>query len=290
LLVVIFIFWGMMYVSVAHAALTIYTDQASFLSATSSFNMQNRDLEAISAGTVLPSGSIVSGITFTCNLSGFNMQVLDTYDTTSGKNYSGTGGDGIFIAGDAFTMNFSQKIRAVGLFIISGDIIINGDFSLETGAGSVVNSNITDSTFGTLGDGGHVFFLGLVETGPSQGFSSVTFKSGLNGGDYTFNIDDIMSAVVPPVIPDPPTAGQVGDEIILNGSNFGASQGTSYVDLNGIHGTITSWSDTQIAFTIPVSATSGCLKIVTYYGESNCVEFTVSRRKSLPFLMLLMED
>lgn len=214
-LVAIFIFVGVMYVSTAHAALMTYTDQASFLSATASLNRQKLDFEAVSAGTVLPSGSTMGGITFTYNFGGFNMQVLDTYNTTSGKNYLGTDGDGIFLSGDMFTMNFSQNIQALGLFAISGDIILEGDFRLSNGAGSVVNSGTTDSTFGTLGDGGKVFFLGLFETNPSQGFVSATFESGVNGGDYTFNIDDIIrDQPQPGVVPEPATMLLLGSGLI----------------------------------------------------------------------------
>jgi hypothetical protein len=155
----------------------------------------------------------MSGITFTYNFGGFNMQVLDNYDTTSGKNYLGTDGDGIFLAGDMFTMNFGKNIQALGLFVISGDIILGGDFSLSNGTGSVVNSGTTDSTFGTLGDGGQVFFLGLFETNPLQGFANATFESGVNGGDYTFNIDDIIRDQAQPV-PEPSTMLLLGSGLI----------------------------------------------------------------------------
>ena len=78
-----------------------------------------------------------------------------------------------------------------------------------------------------------------------------------------------------PVVSTPPTTGQTGGTITINGSNFGATQGLGYVDFNAVRGTIISWSDTQIVVRIPVGAASGCLKIVTEYGESDCINFTV---------------
>jgi hypothetical protein len=78
-----------------------------------------------------------------------------------------------------------------------------------------------------------------------------------------------------PVIPSPPTTGTVGGNITIDGMYFGATQGSGYVDFNGVHGKIVSWSDTQIVVTIPAGATSGCLTIVTNYGTSDCINFTV---------------
>jgi hypothetical protein len=96
-----------------------------------------------------------------------------------------------------------------------------------------------------------------------------------------------------PVISTPPTEGTVGSNITINGSNFGSVRGGGYVDFNGTHGTTVSWSDTQIVVKVPYGATSGCLKIVTDYGVSDCIKFIVfgtDIKKSLSFLMLLLGD
>ena len=79
-----------------------------------------------------------------------------------------------------------------------------------------------------------------------------------------------------PVVPIPPTEGIEGSDITLNGSNFGPTQGGGYVDFNGVNGAIISWSDTQIVVKVPAcGATSGCLRIVTDYGTSACMDFVV---------------
>src|SRR5579859_7363322 len=53
-----------------------------------------------------------------------------------------------------------------------------------------------------------------------------------------------------------PTTGAVGAQVTLVGPNFGATQGNSSVSI-GPAGTINSWSDTQIVFTVPQGAYLG---------------------------------
>ena len=165
------------------------------------------DFDALASGTIIPSGTTLQGVTFDYVIGGgaFQMQVGSTFDTTSPPNYLGTTGDDAFLSGDQFTMTFSQPEQALGLFVISGGIDYAGDYTLSTADGSVSNSGSTDSTYGTLGDGGAVYFLGLVETDPSEAFTSATFSS-LPGLGIPFNIDDIMttteSSVVVPPVPD----------------------------------------------------------------------------------------
>jgi len=193
---------GVLGAGMAQAAVMGFTNQSDFLSAIGGLpGQQNLDFEAQTAGNLILSGSSAGNVTFTYDFGGFNMQVRADYLTTSGSNYLGTDGDGVFLAGDTFTMTFSQAVNAVGLFVISGEIIYAGDFSLSTGAGSVMNSDLTDSTFGTLSDGGQVFFLGLADL--DQAFTSATFASGLQGGDFLFNVDDIRTASATASVPEP---------------------------------------------------------------------------------------
>ena len=74
-----------------------------------------------------------------------------------------------------------------------------------------------------------------------------------------------------------PTFGIEGSEIAINGSNFGATQGTGYVTFfnNVIATNIISWSDTQIVCTVPAGTETGCLTVTTDNGTSNCSTFTV---------------
>lgn len=190
-----------------NAQVTQYNNESDFLAALSSgYGTPNvTNFDSLTAGMILPNGSTVQGTTlnYTPGSGSFEMQVqgppysLINYgiipDTTSPPNSLGTNGDGVFLSGDQLTMTFAQPEQAVGLFVISGGDDLPGDFTLSVTQGSVTNSIFTDSTYGTLADGGNVYFVGLTEDNPTQSFTSATFSS-LDDIGVPFNLDDITSA------------------------------------------------------------------------------------------------
>jgi uncharacterized protein YjdB len=73
-----------------------------------------------------------------------------------------------------------------------------------------------------------------------------------------------------------PTAGPVGSQVAINGSNFGSSQGASTVSFNGTLATnIASWTTTSIAAIVPSAATTGNVVVTVGGVASNGVSFTV---------------
>src|SRR5262249_11317448 len=55
-----------------------------------------------------------------------------------------------------------------------------------------------------------------------------------------------------------PTSGPVNTQVTVNGSGFGTTQGTSTLTFNGqLPSSISSWNNTQIVATVPVTATTG---------------------------------
>jgi RHS repeat-associated protein len=108
----------------------------------------------------------------------------------------------------------------------------------------------------------------------------------VNGGSlsslYTASFDNVSltSAATPaPVISGlSATTGPVGSQIVISGSGFGASQGSSAVLLNDAAVTIRSWSATSIGITIPTGATSGLMAVLVApsMDSSNPVVFTVT--------------
>jgi len=71
---------------------------------------------------------------------------------------------------------------------------------------------------------------------------------------------------------------QVTQKIGIIGKNFGASQGTSYVEFNGTRAiTYTGWTSTKITVVVPEGATTG--KVVAYINGkgTNGVDFTVQQ-------------
>ena len=81
-----------------------------------------------------------------------------------------------------------------------------------------------------------------------------------NGSTATASFDNvsITAGSTPSVSNLYPIVGTIGTPVTINGSNFGATQGTSTVTFNGAVATsITSWSNTQIVATVPNSVPVG---------------------------------
>jgi RHS repeat-associated protein len=125
--------------------------------------------------------------------------------------------------------------------------------------------------------------------GTSQTISmaqSVYIGLAVSSGGYgnlntaTFDSVSINSAANPaPIITTvSATTGSIGNPVVISGSGFGASQGSSVVLLNDAPVTINSWSATSITITIPSGATSGPLvvSVAPSMNDSNPVEFTVT--------------
>ena len=72
-----------------------------------------------------------------------------------------------------------------------------------------------------------------------------------------------------------PTSGQTGISVIVTGTDFGATQGTSTVTFNGTAAPVTSWSETSITVTVPANATTGPVVVTVGGAASNAITFTV---------------
>ena len=70
------------------------------------------------------------------------------------------------------------------------------------------------------------------------------------------------------------TTGSIGSQVVITGSGFGASQGSSAATLNGTPVTINSWSGTSITITIPSGASSGPLAVSVAPSMTNSNPFT----------------
>ena len=74
------------------------------------------------------------------------------------------------------------------------------------------------------------------------------------------------------------STGSIGNQVVIYGTGFGASQGGSVASLNGAPVTVNSWNSTSITITIPTGATSGLLGVCVAPSMncSNTVWFTVT--------------
>jgi hypothetical protein len=187
--IVLSVMASVLYTTLATASPLTYTDRATFDAATSGLSgMNTLDFDSLPVGP-LGAGPF-QGISFAFSIGGgFVANVVDFYDTTSGANALGTNGDSTFLAGDSFTMSFTNPTEAVGLYVIASDILFPGDFVLTESGGSVGNAG---SPSFTLPDTGKVFFLGLYD--PGQPFSTATLTSNASA-DFLFNVDDIRGQI-----------------------------------------------------------------------------------------------
>ncbi len=203
------------FVGTAHSAVMTYTDPAAFYAALPGVGPSSTlDFESQTTGVPVLSGDTLDGITFTYTIfddpppDTLDMIVSSGFDTTSGSNYLGTdnGDDEIFKSGDKFTMSFGGTYKAIGLFVVTTDSLIDGDFELTAGAALALNSATEEET---LGDGGIVYFIGLID---DDGFTTATLESFDDVGFYEYNVDDITIAgePAPPVGDPPPPDGDPG--------------------------------------------------------------------------------
>jgi YD repeat-containing protein len=137
---------------------------------------------------------------------------------------------------------------------------------------------------------------------PTQGTSAVTFYNGIQGSPTNWS-DTSITVPIPSdastgnvvvtvsgqpsngygitVIPPPtltvaaPTAAHRGDPVTVTGTNFGASQGSSSIEFNGVAASPNSWSETSITAPVPGTATSGDIVVKVANQPSNALPFTV---------------
>lgn len=72
-----------------------------------------------------------------------------------------------------------------------------------------------------------------------------------------------------------PSAGRVGDAVIINGANFGPTQGTSTVTFNGVTAAVSSWNDKVIVASVPAGAATGPVIVTVSGTASNAQSFDV---------------
>jgi RHS repeat-associated protein len=85
-----------------------------------------------------------------------------------------------------------------------------------------------------------------------------------------------LHAQTPTITGMTPTSGAVGMAVTLTGMNFGASQGSSTVSLNGTSTVVTNWSSASITAIVPTGATSGTFSVTVSSQIAQSSSFTVT--------------
>jgi len=93
--------------------------------------------------------------------------------------------------------------------------------------------------------------------------------------------DALMTNNLPYIFSTNSTTAAVGNTVIFQGVNFGATRGTSTVTLGGgvSPTTYVSWSDTEISFKIPAGAQDGNVIVTTDAGVSNAFPIKIVANK-----------
>jgi hypothetical protein len=184
---------GVLLAGLAQAAPQAYTDQSTFIAALPGAST-TLDFDSAPADSLIPSASALSGITFSYALDGVQLKVSTTssgYSTTSGSQFLGTDDADILQDGDSLTLSFGA-VNAIGLYVISNDVLEDNDLVLNAGGGT--SSLLKIASQGTLGDGSMVYFLGIIDD--QVPFTTASLNTAGNTA-FLFNIDDIVTVAAP---------------------------------------------------------------------------------------------
>jgi IPT/TIG domain/Bacterial Ig-like domain (group 2)/Kelch motif/Galactose oxidase, central domain len=144
---------------------------------------------------------------------------------------------------------------------------------------------ISGADFGATQGTSTVTFNGVVASVSAWSSTSVTavVPIGAATGAVVVTVGGTVSNAVGFTVPGAPnisslspTFGIVGTTVTINGSNFGATQGTSSVSFNGTLATVTSWNSAQIIVTVPTGAASGNVTVTATGVTGTAAYFAVT--------------
>jgi large repetitive protein len=216
----------------------------------------------------------------TVNISGINADVVSWSDTQILATVPPTGRSGavqVTVSGVASNSNVSYTVPAP---LIT---------SISPGSGGVGTTlTINGSGFQSAQGTGGVYFTGATPSATTLSWSDTQVMVSVPATSTTGSIKlvanntqesnkDVIFTMPNPVIASLlPTSGTESTQVQVNGSGFGATQGSSTITFNAIAATVVSWSDTQILARIPSTAGSGPVQVVEGGVKGNAnVYFTV---------------
>lgn len=206
--------------------------------------------------------------------------------------------DGAPVAVNAWTNTSITAVVPAGLAF--------GDYPVVVRVGGIDSNALTYSVIPYITGTDVVTGTGGTEvTISGSGFGAVQGTSAVKFGSIDANVVSWSSTVIVAVVPDTVAAGSVsivvaldtvvsnaspfmirpsitgidqvsatgGDQLVLTGTNLGASQGTSTLTVGGVSATVVSWSMLDITFVVPSTVAGGPQPVVA----------TVSGQASVPY-------
>lgn len=169
-----------------------------------------------------------------------------------------------------------------GLFSVSGRLL-HGSDPAYAGIGS-----ITYSGPGEIRKNGEVIEDVVFTNGEMSSTSGVGLVNGdrlelavvIGGWEYTSQ--PYFVSGLGPTLPTPtissisPISGKAGAIVLIQGANFGGSQGNSQVLLNDVPMAAVTWSPTEIKVQVPSTGISGNIRVIVGGNSSGNGAFSVS--------------
>lgn len=181
----------------------------------------------------------------------------------------GTGGTG---TGAPAVTSLTPTSGAAG----SSVVIAGSNFGAVQGA-STVTFNGTSAGLATAFSATSITVN--VPAGATTGNLLVNTANGSSAPGQLFTVSGTTVGGGAPAISGglTPTSGAVGSSVVITGTGFGATQGTSTISFNGMDaGQASAYSDTSITVAVPAGAGTGDVLIKTANGTSQAgVTFTV---------------
>jgi hypothetical protein len=164
-----------------------------------------------------------------------------------------------FIVGTPPTISYTNPVRAA----VGSSIAVVGNYFGSAQGNSTITFNGTPAA----------------PTSWSNTQIIVSIPSGASTGPLVIAVGGMASnsvnfTVVPNIISLSPSSGPSGITVMIAGTTFGLTQGSSTVTFNGTAATPTSWSDLQITVPVPSGAGTGPVIVTAVGNASNSVNFT----------------
>jgi len=174
---------------------------------------------------------------------------------------------GVNSNGAAFTIVPAPSISSLSVTTgtIGTAVTISGsNFGSPQGTGTVSFNGV----LATIGSWSSTSIQTTVPSTASTG-NVIVFASGVNSNGKTFTVIPTITALWG-------NSGIVGAKIVIQGSGFGSTQGTSKVTFNsGKTATISAWGPNYITPIVPSGATTGNITVTVATTTSNGALFTV---------------